>query len=94
MKRQINIDEGESEAKKSKPAVEKEEGNFGAVGVENFFLGLEELPWLIGGLDEVMSWGSVWLPFWDVEFISQNYDALFSDVVWDDDIWNLKSINP
>ncbi|KAK9223243.1 hypothetical protein WN944_011685 [Citrus x changshan-huyou] len=35
-----------------------------------------------------MSWGYFSLPIWGVEA----YGSFFSDVVWDDDIWSLKSI--
>ncbi|KAA8532707.1 hypothetical protein F0562_032740 [Nyssa sinensis] len=43
--------------------------------------------------DEQMSWGSSWCPFWDLDFMGEAYNALYSDVAWDDDIWNLKGIN-
>ncbi|CAH2033940.1 unnamed protein product [Thlaspi arvense] len=40
-------------------------------------------------IDELMTWSTVWLPScWDVE---KNYEALFDDVVWDDDLWNLNT---
>ncbi|KAK9934743.1 hypothetical protein M0R45_021877 [Rubus argutus] len=43
-------------------------------------------------LDEQMSWGSIWSPFWDVEFMGEAHYELFSDhVVWDDDIWGLRT---
>lgn len=43
-------------------------------------------------LDEQMSWGSIWSPFWDVEFMGEAHYGLFSDhVVWDDDIWGLRT---
>ncbi|KAJ0241380.1 Uncharacterized protein HA466_0217890 [Hirschfeldia incana] len=45
-----------------------------------------------GGVVEEMTWSTVWLPFWDVEFVGRNYNLLFSDVAWDDDIWNLKNL--
>lgn len=45
-----------------------------------------------GGMVEEMTWSAVWLPFWDVEFVGRNYGVLFSDVVWGDDIWNLKNL--
>ncbi|XP_010415470.1 PREDICTED: uncharacterized protein LOC104701480 [Camelina sativa] len=45
-----------------------------------------------GGVVEEMSWSSVWLPFWDVEFVGRNYGVLFNDVVWDDDIWNIHNL--
>ncbi|EOA38683.1 hypothetical protein CARUB_v10010664mg [Capsella rubella] len=41
-------------------------------------------------VDELMTWSTVWLPScWDVEFVEKNYEALYNDVVWDDDLWNL-----
>ncbi|KAM7276728.1 hypothetical protein ACFE04_018594 [Oxalis oulophora] len=53
----------------------------------------KELPWLKGDVDEQMWWGSVWLPTWDVEYMSEaSSNALFSDDVGDDDIWNLKNV--
>ncbi|KAF8094040.1 hypothetical protein N665_0371s0022 [Sinapis alba] len=45
-----------------------------------------------GGLVEEMTWSTVWLPLWDVEFVGRNYSLLFNDVAWDDDIWNLKNL--
>lgn len=39
-------------------------------------------------VDEQMSWGSIWLPFWDMDMI--DFTNLYADVVWDDDIWGLK----
>ncbi|XP_018455293.1 uncharacterized protein LOC108826406 [Raphanus sativus] len=45
-----------------------------------------------GGMVEEMTWSTVWLPFWDVEFVERNYSLLFNDVAWDDDIWNLKNL--
>ncbi|XP_010521009.1 PREDICTED: uncharacterized protein LOC104800008 [Tarenaya hassleriana] len=60
--------------------------------------GEEEMELVVGlglkgaDVDEQMSWGAVWLPFWDVEFVGRNYGVLFDDVVWDDDIWNLRTV--
>ncbi|KAJ0242857.1 Uncharacterized protein HA466_0201240 [Hirschfeldia incana] len=51
----------------------------------------EENLWYSGVVEE-MTWSNVWLPFWDVEFVGRNYSLLFSDVAWDDDIWNLKNL--
>ncbi|KAJ0095259.1 hypothetical protein Patl1_14966 [Pistacia atlantica] len=84
--------------KKSKRAVEKveEEAKNGTVELAPMmadnWLACEEWPWLKGVVDEQMSWGYYCLPNWGVEFMAEAYNALFSDVVWDDDIWNLKSI--
>ncbi|KAM7271341.1 hypothetical protein ACFE04_030555 [Oxalis oulophora] len=60
----------------------------------NYLLGWEEeLPWLRGGVDEQMWWGSIWLPFWDVEFMSEDCsNALFSNDFEDYDLWDLKNI--
>lgn len=47
--------------------------------------------WMVG--DEQMSWGTCWCPLWDVEFLGKAaYEDMYNDVVWDDDIWDLKSI--
>ncbi|EOA35949.1 hypothetical protein CARUB_v10021210mg [Capsella rubella] len=51
----------------------------------------EEQCWGAGAVEE-MTWSSVWLPFWDVEFVGRNYGVLFNDVVWDDDIWNIQNL--
>lgn len=40
--------------------------------------------------DELMSWGSIWIPFLD----EAAFTALYGDVVWDDDIWGLKKEIP
>lgn len=63
--------------------------------VADYEMGWEEeyyCPWLGGAVDEQMSWGSLWLPFWDVEFMCEDYSAFFGDVAWDDDIWNVRGI--
>lgn len=56
----------------------------------------EEEAWLCRSsgvvVDEQMSWGLLWFPCWDMEFMGDAYNQLYSDVVWEDDIWNLKSI--
>jgi hypothetical protein len=54
----------------------------------------EYMPWLGGVVDEQMSWGSTWFPGWDMDFMGEAFNALYSDVVWDDDIWNLKNEIP
>lgn len=46
--------------------------------------------WMVG--DEQMSWGTCWCPFWDMELMGEAYNDLYSDVVWDEDIWDLKAI--
>ncbi|KAL7001159.1 hypothetical protein U1Q18_002313 [Sarracenia purpurea var. burkii] len=53
----------------------------------------EERPrWLWSAADEQMSWGSFWCPSWDIEYLGEAYNALYSDVVWEDDVWDLKGI--
>lgn len=52
----------------------------------------DEEQWWCGGVEEEITWSSVWLPFWDVEFVGRNYGVLFNDVVWDDDIWNIQNL--
>ncbi|KAK6116336.1 hypothetical protein DH2020_049798 [Rehmannia glutinosa] len=42
---------------------------------------------LWSGVDEEMSWATSWIPFWEMDA----YDALYGDVLWDFDIWDLKS---
>ena len=50
-------------------------------------------PSLSGTVDEQMSWGSFWLPFWDVEFMQgEALNMLVGDVIWDDDIWGIRGI--
>ncbi|GAU14832.1 hypothetical protein TSUD_50440 [Trifolium subterraneum] len=54
----------------------------------------EYMPWLGGVVDEQMSWGSTWFPGWDMDFMGESFNSLYSDVVWEDDIWNLKNEIP
>ncbi|KAM1085349.1 hypothetical protein ACFX2B_011012 [Malus domestica] len=61
---------------------------------QNLMAGDENYWGNLGGgvaVDEQMSWGSVWLPLWDVEFMEESHYRLFSDVIWDDDIWGLRT---
>ncbi|KAF8033086.1 hypothetical protein BT93_D1853 [Corymbia citriodora subsp. variegata] len=64
--------------------------------VEEKMEGWEEWPWWTREVadEEAMSFGSVWSPFWDGEFMGDEaYNALFGDVAWDgDDLWNLKDL--
>ncbi|OIW12934.1 hypothetical protein TanjilG_15854 [Lupinus angustifolius] len=53
----------------------------------------ECMPWLGGVVDEQMSWGSTWFPWWDMDFDGEAFSSLYSDV-WDDDIWNLNKEIP
>lgn len=61
-----------------------------APAVAENWLDWDELPLMLTRevVDEQMSWGYFSLPIWGVEA----YGSLFGDVVWGDDIWNLKSI--
>lgn len=43
-------------------------------------------------VDEQMSWGTCWSPVWDMEFLGEAYINLYNDVLWDDDVWDLKAI--
>ncbi|KAG4984561.1 hypothetical protein AAZX31_10G260400 [Glycine max] len=51
---------------------------------------------LVGGVvDEQMSWGSTWFPGWDMDLLGGDaFTALYNDVLWDDDIWNLNNQIP
>lgn len=77
--------------------VEEERENTGGEStqmvMENLQCWDDQWPWYRGIVDEQMSWGSIWLPFWDVDYMGEAYREMFSDVVWDDDIWNLKGID-
>ncbi|KAK4263799.1 hypothetical protein QN277_029170 [Acacia crassicarpa] len=47
--------------------------------------------WLGSVVDyEQMSWGSVW----DMGLAGEAFSKLYGDVVWDDDIWNLRTQIP
>ncbi|KAL7110578.1 hypothetical protein ACP275_05G034700 [Erythranthe tilingii] len=71
--------------------VEEEEEAEGVVAAV-----LEELAadWadLCSGVEEEMPWASSWIPFWEMEPTGDAYEALYGDVLWDFDIWDLKSI--
>ncbi|XP_020237652.1 uncharacterized protein LOC109816909 [Cajanus cajan] len=55
----------------------------------------QNMPWLGGVVDEQMSWGSTWSPGWDIDYLGgEAFTALYNDVVWDDDIWNLNNQIP
>jgi len=55
----------------------------------------QNIPWLRGVVDEQMSWGSTWVPAWDMDFLGGDaFTELYNDVVWDDDIWNLNNQIP
>ncbi|CAB4269672.1 unnamed protein product [Prunus armeniaca] len=65
----------------------------GLVAAENLMAAEENYWGCLSGavVDEQMSWGSIWMPFWDVEFMGEAHYGLFSDVIWDDDIWGLRT---
>ncbi|KAI3467088.1 hypothetical protein Pfo_023751 [Paulownia fortunei] len=52
---------------------------------------LGEWAGLWSGVDEEMSWATCWCPFWEMEAIEDAYDALYEDVLWDYDIWDLRA---
>lgn len=86
------VEKEKEEVVKVEEDQERSEGR--ELGLAENVMGLEEwCPWLGDAADiEQMSWGSAWLPCWDVEFMCQSYSVFFGDVVWDDDIWNLRAI--
>ncbi|XP_028768604.1 uncharacterized protein LOC114726198 [Neltuma alba] len=78
---------------------EEDEKKKQVVGTEENVSGLanwdENWPcWIADFVDEQMSWGSVWFPFWDTDFSGEAFGALYGDVDWDDDIWDLKKEIP
>jgi hypothetical protein len=82
--------------KEGEQKVEKEERKESSEGTTTIREGMnwnweEYMPWLGGVVDEQMSWGSTWFPGWDMDFIGEAFN---NDVVWDDDIWNLKNQIP
>ncbi|PQQ08111.1 uncharacterized protein Pyn_04431 [Prunus yedoensis var. nudiflora] len=91
-------------SKKAKKTIDKAAGKedvridggdhqLGLVAAENLMAGEENYWGCLSGavVDEQMSWGSIWMPFWDVEFMGEAHYGLFSDVIWDDDIWGLRT---
>lgn len=55
----------------------------------------ENMPLVGGVVDEQMSWGSTWFPGWDMDLLGGDaFTALYNDVLWDDDIWNLNNQIP
>nr|DAD35354.1 TPA_asm: hypothetical protein HUJ06_005994 [Nelumbo nucifera] len=47
----------------------------------------EDLPWFSSLVEEQALWGWLWFPEWETEFY-----AVQNELVWDDDIWQLKDI--
>lgn len=71
----------------------KSEDDFVAGGGGEMVMGWDEWPCSWAAVDEQMSWGTCWSPSWDMEFIDgETFHALYDDVVWEDDIWDLKDI--
>ncbi|KAL4304372.1 hypothetical protein GQ457_10G025210 [Hibiscus cannabinus] len=83
----------EDRRKKNKRAVEtKEEGREAANPAAATLCGVvQSLEWYWEA-DEQMPWASVWSPLWDMDYVDKAYGALFGDVAWDDDIWDLKTV--
>ncbi|KAL3501718.1 hypothetical protein ACH5RR_036167 [Cinchona calisaya] len=68
-------------------------GEFGEVLKGEEYNWDDEWPCLLCEVVEQMSWGTCWPPFWETELMSEaGHHAFYSDVVWDDDIWELKDI--
>ncbi|GFZ16100.1 hypothetical protein Acr_25g0005090 [Actinidia rufa] len=68
--------------------VVEERREFGVAAAAAMVLDWEEWPqW--SWVDEQMSWGTFWCPSWDIEYLGETYNALYSDVVWDDDIYGI-----
>lgn len=87
MKRERNNRGGEVEGGESKRAAAEKV-------VKEEVAGEEGWCWLRGReVDEQMSWGYMTMPKWGVEFVDECYGDVFGDVVWDFDIWNLKTVN-
>jgi len=95
-KAKSEVEKRKEEVGKVEEEEERREGRYQSwfTVAENDQMGWEEYcPWTLGGaVDEQMSWGSLWLPFWDVEFMCEAYSTFFGDVAWDDDIWNVRGI--
>ncbi|KAE8686897.1 Ribulose bisphosphate carboxylase small chain 1A [Hibiscus syriacus] len=95
--KEVGKDEGKTKVKRAVEEAKENDGKSdingnggGEVALENC---CEELEWSSGGgaVDELMPWGCFWSPFWDVDYVDLASGEFFSDV-WDDDIWNLKTI--
>ncbi|MBA0607790.1 hypothetical protein Godav_020054, partial [Gossypium davidsonii] len=74
--------------KKSRRGLDADEGEVALCSMQSTSVWWEEWAYV----DEQMSWASIWSPFWDVDFVDMAYGALFNDVAWDDDIWDLKNV--
>ncbi|XP_057810651.1 uncharacterized protein LOC131025067 [Salvia miltiorrhiza] len=81
--KKVNRKKIKSTAASDEVAAEKVAGEERKAAAEEWF------SWW-SGVDEEMPWATSWIPFWEVEA----YDALYGDVLWDYDIWNLKGLAP
>ncbi|KAL2546429.1 uncharacterized protein Fot_15682 [Forsythia ovata] len=74
-----------------KAVEERKEGTESEVPTAEKMMEWNEWGSLWSAVDEQMSWATCWCPFWDMELMGDaNYNELYSDVLWDDDIWDLK----
>lgn len=91
----VNVEEEQKKMmKKMEVAMGCEENNNNVSGLGNDWDENYWANWIGDFVDEQMSWGSVWFPFWDMDFSGDAFGALYGDVVLDDDIWNLKEEIP
>ena len=85
----------EEERKESSFLLQQQQQQQGAMMGWNWEENNQNIPWLRGVVDEQMSWGSTWVPAWDMDFLGGDaFTDLYNDVVWDDDIWNLNNQIP
>nr|DAD34702.1 TPA_asm: hypothetical protein HUJ06_005342 [Nelumbo nucifera] len=52
----------------------------------------EEWPWFSNLVEEQTLWGWFWFPSWDTECMADGSYVTDNEVLWDDDIWQLKDI--
>lgn len=88
MAKRVKIEEEEVVVGERRDYLDVEAGEIGLMEWEEWCSSSNG--WMVG--DEQMSWGTFWCPCWDIEFMGEAYDDLYNDVVWDDDIWDLKGI--
>ncbi|KAK4410314.1 hypothetical protein Sango_0104400 [Sesamum angolense] len=79
-------------AKKVAPGKGKQEEKVVEEVEVSFPVAEEMAEWagLWSGVDEEMAWASCWWPFWEMEIMGDPFDALYGDVWWGFDIWDLK----
>ncbi|KAG2666780.1 hypothetical protein I3760_15G080800 [Carya illinoinensis] len=75
-KREVEI-KGEDVGEQRMKGSDDPASRFLAAAPDNVLCWEEYCPWMGGAVDEQMSWGSFWLPFWDVEFICEAYTTFF-----------------